>query len=131
MSYYFLRNSYKSILLINLTMEFVDTKKAAKILQVTPRRVVYLLQQRRIKGAYKSGKAWAIPLYRGKPRVSRGTRGPTPRWVKIRPRDLTTIQVNRNQIASNYKNNEFKPVISVNKENKNTSGYEAKIKGPL
>ncbi|MGB3694323.1 MAG: hypothetical protein WA865_12500 [Spirulinaceae cyanobacterium] len=110
-------------------MEFVNTKQAAKILKVTPRRVVYLLQQKRITGAYKIKRAWAIPLYKGKPKISRGKRGPTPRWGKPRSA-VTMIQVFRQKIDGNKKDNTFNPVISVDRHDLNRCGHEAKIKGP-
>ncbi|MGB3693423.1 MAG: hypothetical protein WA865_15995 [Spirulinaceae cyanobacterium] len=112
-------------------MELIDTKKAARMLRVTPRRVLYLLQQQRIKGAYKSGKAWTIPLYRGKPKVSRGKRGPAPRWGKPYSSAVKAIYVSRQVITKNKQNNEFEPVISLNQGNyKNIYAHEADIKGP-
>ena len=112
-------------------MELVDTRKAAQMLRVTSRRVLYLLQQKRIQGAYKAGKAWMIPLYRGKPKVSRGQRGPVPRWGKPYSPAVKVIYVSREVIARNRKKNEFDPVISLN-QGKNNSIYahQADIKGP-
>ncbi|MGB3691573.1 MAG: hypothetical protein WA865_08500 [Spirulinaceae cyanobacterium] len=112
-------------------METIDTKKAAQMLRVTPRRVLYLLQQKRIQGAYKLGKAWAIPLYRGQPKVSRGKRGPMPRWGKPYSPAVKVIYVNREVIKTNWKKNEFEPVISLNQSNQtNIYAHQADIKGP-
>ncbi|MGB3693587.1 MAG: hypothetical protein WA999_12740 [Spirulinaceae cyanobacterium] len=112
-------------------MEYITTSQAAKMLRVTQRRVLCLLQQQRIKGAYKKDFAWAIPLYCGKPKVSRGTRGPAPRWAKPRSRAVKMIQVKRQQIKSNSINNEFEAVISVKQNgHKTRQGHELKIQGP-
>ncbi len=67
-------------------MEYINTSIAAQMLRVSQRRVLYLLQQQRIKGAYKKRTGWVIPLYKGKPKVSRGTRGPKPRWSTTKGR---------------------------------------------
>ncbi|MGB3694410.1 MAG: helix-turn-helix domain-containing protein [Spirulinaceae cyanobacterium] len=114
-------------------MQYIDTKQAAQILKITPRRVVYLLQQKRIRGAYKIGKAWAIPLYCGKPNVSRGTRGPKPRWTKPRLPGAKIIHVNGQAISKNQKDNGIRPVISVkqsvNNRDRNDYGHEVEIYG--
>ena len=110
-------------------MEAVNTKEAAEMLNISVRRVLYLLQQRRIRGAYKVGRAWWIPLYCGKPKVSRGKRGPTPRWGKPR-RSTAFIRVNRQVIARNSKQSQCEPVISVKQSGQNIYGHEARIKGP-
>ena len=59
---------------------FVGTTEAANALGVKPQRVRLLLKQGRIQGAKKVGKVWIIPLYKGMPRISKGKRGPKPRW---------------------------------------------------
>ena len=42
-------------------MDFITVKEAAEKWKVTPRRVQYLCNQNRIKGAYRFGKSWMIP----------------------------------------------------------------------
>ncbi|MGB3695559.1 MAG: hypothetical protein WA865_23010 [Spirulinaceae cyanobacterium] len=114
-------------------MQYVDTRKTAKILNITPRRVVYLLNQRRIQGAYKIGKFWAIPLYKGKPKISRGTRGPAPGWCQPRVGAVKIIHVNGGAIGRNRKreeNNELETVISVKQNKANHCGHEVDIYGP-
>ncbi|MGB3691987.1 MAG: hypothetical protein WBG70_16310 [Spirulinaceae cyanobacterium] len=77
------------------------------------------------------GKAWTIPLYRGKPKVSRGHRGPAPRWGKPYSSAVKIIYVNREVIKRNQKENEFEPVISLNQRNQaNIYAHQADIKGP-
>ena len=45
---------------------YVHTTKAASLLEISPRRLRQLLQQGRVKGAYKSGNFWLSPLYNGR-----------------------------------------------------------------
>ncbi|MGB5971338.1 MAG: hypothetical protein WA865_07680 [Spirulinaceae cyanobacterium] len=114
-------------------MQYIDTRKAAAMLKITPRRVVYLLQQRRFKGAYKIGKVWAIPLFKGKPKISRGTRGPAPRWCQPRVGPVKIIHVNGGAISRNKKKTkleELEAVISVKHNQANHYGHEVDIYGP-
>ena len=110
---------------------YVGTTEAAQILSITTSRMRYLLSQGRVKGAYKSGNIWIIPLYNKMPIISRGERGPKPKWSRRIPAK-TTINVNRNKIAAN-KNKDpenQEPVISVKRYNSNTQGFYVKINGP-
>ena len=81
----------------------IDTIQAAKLLQVSASRVRILLKQGRIRGAYKLGRFWVIPLYDGMPIISKGKRGPK-----------TTLE----------------PVISVKCGNRNVYGHTVEINGP-
>ncbi|MDJ0733993.1 MAG: helix-turn-helix domain-containing protein [Nostocaceae cyanobacterium] len=60
---------------------YVSTTQAANLLGVSPTRIRYLLKQGRIKGAYKVGKIWVIPLFNDMPVISKGNRGPKAKWI--------------------------------------------------
>ncbi|WP_424095382.1 helix-turn-helix domain-containing protein [Moorena producens] len=62
----------------------ISTAQAADLLGVSPTRVRYLLSKGRVKGAYKVGRTWVIPLFDGMPVVTPGTRGPKRNWSKRR-----------------------------------------------
>ena len=51
--------------------KYVSTTEAAKLLEISPRRLRTLLAEGRVFGAYKSGKLWFIPLYNGLPTIER------------------------------------------------------------
>lgn len=71
----------------NTIKSLVGTKEAAKLMGVSEARVRCLAGQGRIKDAYKIGNSWAIPLYKGMPVISKGARGPKPKWkTRDRPR---------------------------------------------
>ncbi len=108
---------------------YVGTTQAAEILNISTARIRYLLAQGRVKGAYKIGKIWVIPLFDGKPIISRGTRGPKPKW-RIRPPAQTIIHVNKNSIAQNKNLEEPEPVITAKHLNSNTYGHSVKVYGP-
>ena len=92
----------------------VLTSQAAGILNISAARLRVLLAEDRVKGAYKSGKFWLIPLYRGKPVVSRRKKGPDPRWSNPRMPAKTVVHVNKNAIKANHKaQNTQRKVISV------------------
>ena len=52
----------------------VGTSEAAKILDISTPRLRVLLIQGRVEGAYKTGKIWLIPLFKGKPIIQRAVR---------------------------------------------------------
>ena len=112
-------------------MTIASTKEVANILGVSQIRVRQLLAQNRIKGASKEGKFWRIPLTKGKPIITKGTRGPKPKWLNRRRRKKvkTIVHVNRTRILSNRKHNLNKPVISVKKGKSNKYGKEIAIEG--
>ena len=58
----------------------VGTTEAAKILKISTARLRVLMIEGRVQGAYKTGRMWLIPLFKGKPIIKRGTRGPAPSW---------------------------------------------------
>ena len=51
-----------------------------RILNISSSRLIVLLVEGRVEGAYKTGRMWLIPLFEGKPIISKGKRGPAPRW---------------------------------------------------
>ena len=61
---------------------YLHTTQAASLLEISPRRLRQLLQQGRVKGAYKTGKYWLIPLYNGLPQVIKAKRGRAGTWKK-------------------------------------------------
>ncbi|MDJ0733063.1 MAG: helix-turn-helix domain-containing protein [Nostocaceae cyanobacterium] len=108
----------------------VSTTEAARLLGVSTARVRWLLNFGRIRGAYKMGRVWAIPLFNGMPSVSRGNRGPEARWRQTRKPATTFIHVNQHVIRSNHKNDERFPVIAVKHSKHNIYGHEIEINGP-
>ncbi len=110
---------------------YVGTTEAAKILKISTSAMRYLISQGRVKGAYKAGRNWILPLFDGMPIISRGTRGPKPKWCKRIPAK-TKIHVNRNNIRDNINKNpeDFIPVLSVKHTDRNVYGYSLKINGP-
>ncbi|MEO1428766.1 MAG: helix-turn-helix domain-containing protein [Cyanobacteria bacterium J06632_19] len=110
---------------------YVGTTEAAKILKISTSAMRCLVSSGRVKGAYKAGRNWIIPLFNGMPIISRGKRGPKPKWCRIIPAK-TKIHVNRNNIRknTNKKLEDLIPVISVKNRNDNVYGYSIKINGP-
>ena len=109
----------------------VGTKEVASILEVSVERVRLLLKQGRIKGVFKVGRVWVIPLVGGRPIISKGRRGPKARWNRNHKVGVTKIYVKKNEINSNYYRGERKPVISVNRSNQNAvCGHEVLVSGP-
>jgi hypothetical protein len=111
---------------------FVGTTEAANLLGVKTQRVRLLLKQGRIQGARKVGKVWVIPLYKGMPRISKGKRGPKPRWQPRQHCAKNTVHINRQSIGYNQKHDTTeKPVVSVKRGIQNLAkGSEAEIHGP-
>ena len=106
---------YHKLLLRYLNSPMVVlTSQAAQILNISTARLRVLLAEDRVKGAYKNGKFWLIPLYRGKPVVSRRKKGPAPRWRNPIMPAKTVVHVNKNAITANQKaHNTERKVISV------------------
>ncbi len=104
-------------------------KRAAKVLNISAARLRILLIAGRVKGAYKTGKMWLIPLYKGQPLIQRGTRGPVPRWRSPKKPTKTIIHVNSRRIRQNHKKQLQQPVITVKKGNTNVYGHQVEIPG--
>ena len=107
----------------------VGTTEAAQILKITSARLRVLLIEGRVKGAYKTGKIWLIPLCNGKPIISKGKRGPSPKWRNPRQPAKTIIHVNTHKIKSNQKQDLKEPVIIVKKGDCHRYGYQVEIPG--
>ncbi len=107
----------------------VGTTEAAQILNISTARLRTLLISGRVQGAYKSGKMWLIPLFNGKPIISRGKRGPAPRWRNPKKPAKTVVHVNSHRIKQNQKKKERQPVITVKKSNSNIYGHQIEILG--
>ena len=107
----------------------VGTTEAAKILNISSSRLRILLIQGRVEGAYKTARMWLIPLFGGKPIISKGKRGPAPHWRNPRKPAKTIIHVNRHKIAQNKKYSSKEAVISVKRSNTNVYGHEVEIPG--
>jgi hypothetical protein len=109
---------------------YVSVTQTAKILAISAARVRKLVGQGRIRGAFKVGNVWVIPLVGGLPVISKGTRGPKLGFGKHRPTGVSRIHVNQNVIRSNKKTGERKPVITVKRHNSNTYAHEVVVNGP-
>ncbi len=97
-----------------LTQEnYIATKEAAFLLNISVVRLRQLLQQGRVKGAYKQGRRWLIPLKKGMPQITKGKRGPEGTWNKKRRTSLTRIHINRKIFGFNKKFGVNLPPISV------------------
>jgi hypothetical protein len=110
---------------------YVGTTEAAKILNISTSAMRYLISQGRVKGAYKAGRNWIIPLFNRLPIISKGKRGPKPK-SRGRIPAKTKIHVNRHNIRDNKDKSleDLIPVISVKHNKSNTYGYSLKINGP-
>lgn len=108
---------------------YIGTTQAAELLKISTSRMRYLLAQERVKGAYKVGRIWIIPLFEGKPIISRGSRGPKAKWCRRIPAK-TTININKRKIKQNLNRENPKPVITVKRYDSNTYGHSVKINGP-
>ena len=122
----FLKNYYDTA--IDNVM-IVGTTQAARILNISPARLRVILIQGRVEGAYKTGKMWLIPLFNGQPIITKGTRGPTPKWRNPRKPAKTIVHVNTHKIKKNQQQSVKEPVITVKKGDNNQYGYEALIPG--
>jgi hypothetical protein len=110
-------------------MVIVGSTQAAEILGISGSHMRKLLSTRRVLGAFKIGRNWAIPLTDGMPQVKKGTRGPKPRWKPVSKAAITYIHVNQHKIRQNSKREEKEPVISVKRGSSNQYGFEVEIAG--
>ena len=94
---------------------YIHTTQAASLLEISPRRLRQLLQQGRVKGAYKTGKFWLIPLYNGLPQITKGTRGQAGTWKRGQQPKKTIVHINSNTIKQNIKKRQSQrePVIAI------------------
>jgi hypothetical protein len=108
---------------------YVTVTQLSKILEVSTARIRQLLIAGRIKGAFKLGHMWGIPLVNGMPRVTSGRRGPKLGFAKLRPDAMTKIHINGSKIRENDKTGSRSPVITVKKGTTNTYCHEVIIYG--
>ncbi|MEM8719233.1 MAG: DNA-binding protein [Cyanobacteria bacterium P01_G01_bin.39] len=94
---------------------YVNTTQAASLLKISSSRLRQLLQKGRVRGAYKSGKFWLIPIYRGMPQIVAAKRGQAGTWKTVRKLKKTIVHINSNRIKQNIKKSktERKPAIAV------------------
>ncbi len=94
---------------------YVGTTEAAILLKISSGRLRQLLQKGRVRGAYKTGKFWLIPLYDGLPYIEETRKGQKGTWNTKKKTIKTTININSNIIRQNIKKSraERKPAIAV------------------
>ena len=94
---------------------YLHTTQAASLLEISSRRLRQLLQQGRVKGAYKTGKYWLIPLYNGMPQIIKATRGQAGTWKTGQQPKKTIVHINSHKIKQNIKKrqSEREPVIAI------------------
>ncbi|MGK7940484.1 MAG: DNA-binding protein [Crocosphaera sp.] len=93
---------------------YIGTTQAACRLHLSVQRVRKLAIDGRIKGAFKEGRRWQIPVSpSGMPKITSKKKGPEGRWRQRKQKIMTFIHVNQGKITSNRKYNTRHPVISV------------------
>ena len=107
----------------------VGTTEAAKILKISTSRLRFILSSGRVEGAYKTGRMWLIPLFDGRPIISKRKRGPAPRWRNPRKPAITIVHVNTHIIKDNRKRSCVEPVITVKKGTTNQYAHQVEILG--
>ncbi|NJL77968.1 MAG: helix-turn-helix domain-containing protein [Richelia sp. RM2_1_2] len=108
----------------------IGTTKAAKLLNISPRRLRYLIAKNRVYGAYKIGKTWVMPVVDGLPKIKTASHGPNSTWNKVKTPAQSFVHINRQLIGKELDNGEFAPVISVKCRNQNTYSSRVVIPGP-
>lgn len=107
----------------------ISTTEAAKLLEISTRRLRCLLSQGRVEGAFKSGRNWVIPVIEGLPKIKAALRGPKSTWKKIRFPAKNVIHINR-QVIGKKVDGEYIPPISVKSRNQNLYTVRVEIPGP-
>ncbi|MGF1673707.1 MAG: DNA-binding protein [Rivularia sp. (in: cyanobacteria)] len=108
----------------------IGTTEAAKLLNISTRRLRCLLTQNRVYGAYKVGRTWIIPLVEGYPKIKTASRGPKSIWKKVRTPAQSFVHINRHLIGKKSIDGEYLPAISVKSRNKNIYSSRVIIPGP-
>ncbi|MEB3216094.1 MAG: hypothetical protein VKN72_07650 [Nostocales cyanobacterium 94392] len=91
----------------------IGTTKAAKLLNISARRLRYLLAQNRVDGTFKLGRNWAIPTVNGYPKIKTASHGPKATWKKVKTPAQNVVHINRQLIGKKMNDGKFAPVISV------------------
>lgn len=108
----------------------IGTTQAAKLLNVSARRVRKLIAQGRVHGAYKIGGNWVIPTVNGYPKIAEASRGPKPSWKIVKTPPMNVVHINRQLIGKKMDDGKFAPPIAVKCGNKNTYSRRIVIPGP-
>lgn len=109
----------------------IGTKEAAKRLNISQRRLVALINAKKVHGAFKVGNAWVIPLVNGEPVITESKHGPAPKWKRTKKLPaLTHISVNRQLIGQQDIQGDYVPVISVKNGGDNKYSSRVVIPGP-
>ena len=108
----------------------IGTTEAAKLLNISPRRLRCLLVQNRVHGAFKVGRNWVIPTVNGYPKIKTASRGPKATWKKVKTPAQNVVHINRQLIGQKMIDGEFAPVITVKGRKKNTYSSRVVIPGP-
>ena len=108
----------------------IGTTKAAKLLNISPRRLRHLIAKGRVEGAYKIGRNWAMPTVNGYPKIKTAGRGPKSTWKKVQVPAQNIININRQLIGTKMDDGNFSPPISVKCRGKNTYSRKVFIPGP-
>ncbi|MEB3340377.1 hypothetical protein [Okeania sp.] len=111
----------------------MGTKEASLLLGFSRKRLLDLLAEGRVKGAYKNGRFWEIPVYEDEmPIIIPGRRGPKGKWRTKKSTKPTMIHVNQSKIKGNIGKPPAKlePVLSVKDGDRNDYGYQLNITGP-
>jgi hypothetical protein len=113
-----------------LGCRMVGTTEAAKLLEVTPRRVRDYLIGGRVHGAFKVGKTWVIPLIDGLPVITEGKRGPKPTRKISRTPKPTVVHVNTKLFGQKDIEGNYVPVITTKIGEENVYCETVVIPGP-
>ncbi|MEL4897395.1 DNA-binding protein [Crocosphaera sp. Alani8] len=109
---------------------YIGTTQAAFRLHLSVQRVRKLAIEGRIKGAFREGGRWKIPVSAsGMPKISSKKKGPKGRWRIHKQEIMNYIHVNQAKIRSNRKHDTCHPVISVKMGQKTVLCNEVKIPG--
>ena len=108
----------------------IGTIKAAKLLNISPRRVRELIYKGRIPGASKIGGSWMIPTVNGYPQITAASRGPKSTWKKVKIPAQNIININRRFVGKKMDDGQYAPPISVKCRNENTYTNKIYIPGP-
>ena len=108
----------------------VGTIEAAKLLNITPRRLRDFLISDRVHGAFKVGRAWVIPLIDGFPVIADGKRGPKPTRRISRTPKPNIVHVNTKLFGQKDISGNYVPVITTKIGEENIYSEAVVIPGP-